>query len=160
MTTFQFLFMMNVLILRYPVHFKSFFLLSDDIVGMKYFRKKYFLFPQYHLIRGNKIWNVQGVSTLKYLAKKNWKIAIFQNLTYQLQTQFSQLPNGQNAKFQCLSDSEFPEFFKNGLTFDPSPFLLGVMVKKPWHNFFGTPCIFSYFIQEIPAAFNFLTLQL
>ena len=64
------------------------------------------------------------------------KIAIFQNLTYQLQTQFSQLPNGQNAKFQCLSDAEFPEFFKNGLTFDPSPFLLGVMVKKPWHNFF------------------------
>ena len=68
------------------------------------------------------------------------KIAIFQNLTYQLQTQFSQLPNGQNAKFQCLSDAEFPEFFKNGLTFDPSPFLLGVMVKKPWHNFFWTPC--------------------
>ena len=40
------------------------------------------------------------------------KIAIFQNLTYQLQTQFSQLPNGQNAKFQCLSDAEFPEFFR------------------------------------------------
>ena len=71
--------------------------------------------------------------TLKYLAKN---IAIFQNLTYQLQTQFSQLPNGQNAKFQCLSDAEFPEFFKNGLTFDPSPLLLGVIVKKLWHNFF------------------------
>ena len=48
-------FLPDILMLIHPVHFKSFFLLSDDIVGMKYFRKKYFLFPQYHLIRGNKI---------------------------------------------------------------------------------------------------------
>ena len=68
--------------------------------------------------------------------EKNWKIDIFQNLTYQLQTQFSQLPNGQIAKFQCLSDAEFPEFFKNGLTFYHSPFLLGVIVKKPCPHFF------------------------
>ena len=38
--------------------------------------------------------------------------------------------------FSVSSDAEFPEFSENGLTFDPSPFLLGVMVKKPWHNFF------------------------
>ena len=67
-------------------------------------------------------------------------IAIFQkflNLTYQLKTQFSQLPNGQISKFQCPSDAEFPEFSENGLTFDPSPFfLLGVMVKKR-----GTLCL-------------------
>ena len=67
------------------------------------------------------------------------KIAIFQNfwnLTYQLKTQFTQLQNDQNAKFKCPSDAEFPEFSQNGLTFDPSPFILGVMVKKPFHNFF------------------------
>ena len=77
-----------------------------------------------------------GCLNIKILGKKNWKIAIFQNLTYQLQTQFSQLPNGQISKFQCPSDAEFPEFFETGLFFYPSPFLLGVMVKKPWHNFF------------------------
>ena len=32
------------------------------------------------------------------------------SFVYQLQTQFSQLPYGHNAKFQCLSDAEFPEF--------------------------------------------------
>ena len=63
--------------------------------------------------------------------QKNRKIAIFQNLTDSLQTQFFQLPNGQNAKFQCLSDAEFPEFF-----FYPSTFLVGVMVKRSSHTFF------------------------
>ena len=55
----------------------------------------------------------------------------------QLQTQFSQRPNGQNAKFQCLSGVEFLEFSKNGLTFYHSPFLLGGIVKKQWAHFFG-----------------------
>ena len=86
-----------------------------------------------------------GYIKLKYPPPKNvQKIAIFQNflnLTYELKTQFSQLPNGQISKSQCPSDAEFPEFSENGLTFDPSPFLLGVMVKKPWKHFFGTPCI-------------------
>ena len=57
-------------------------------------------------------------------------------LTNQLQTQFSQLPNGQISKFQCPSDAEFPEFSDNGLTFDHSPFLIGVMVKKTVAQFF------------------------
>ena len=57
-------------------------------------------------------------------------------MTYKLQTQFSQLQNGQNAKFQCLSDAEFLEFSKNGLTFYHNPFLLGVIVKKQWAHFF------------------------
>ena len=62
------------------------------------------------------------------------KIAIFQNLTYQLQTQFSQLPNGQNAKFQCPSDAEFPEFFETGLFFILALFFYRGTI------FFGTPC--------------------
>ena len=49
---------------------------------------------------------------------------------------FKGSPNGQNAKFQCLSDAEFPKFSKNGLTFYHSPFLLGVIVKKQWAHFF------------------------
>ena len=43
--------------------------------------------------------------------------------------------------FEPFPYAKFPEFSKNGLTFDPIPFLLGVMVKKPWGHFFGTPCI-------------------
>ena len=66
-------------------------------------------------------------------------------MTYKLKTQFSQLPNGQISKSQCPSDAEYPEFSENGLTFDPSPFLLGVMVKKTVAPFFGTTCICMYY---------------
>ena len=31
------------------------------------------------------------------------------------------------GKSQCLSEREFPEFFKTPLTFDPTGFLRGVM---------------------------------
>ena len=39
---FSIFFTADILILRHPVHFKSFFLLSDDVVGMKYLRKNIF----------------------------------------------------------------------------------------------------------------------
>ena len=54
----------------------------------------------------------------------------FWNLIYQLHTQFPQLSNGQNAKFLCQSDAEFPGFLKNSLIFYHSSLLLGVIVKK------------------------------
>ena len=79
------------------------------------------------------------MSRIKIPPIKVQKIFIFQiffNLTYQLQTQFSQLPNGQKAKFLGLSDLEFPEFLKTGIIFYPSPFYLGVMVKKTCPHFF------------------------
>ena len=69
--------------------------------------------------------------------KELLRFAKYANLTYKLQTPFSQLQNGQNAKFQCLSDAEFPKFSKNGLTFYHNPYLLGVIVKKQWAHFFG-----------------------
>ena len=71
-------------------------------------------------------------------------------MTYQLQTQFSQLPNGQKAKFLGLSDLEFPEFLKTGIIFYPSPFYLGVMVKKTCpHFFWDTLYILDYELVKI-----------
>ena len=60
----------------------------------------------------------------------------------QLWTQISQLLIGQIEKFLCLSDREFPEFFKTHPTFVPSHFQSGVISKMPRTCvFFGTPCI-------------------
>ena len=41
----------------------------------------------------------------------------------------------------CPSDAEYPDFFKIGLTFDPSPCILGLWSKNRVTIFFGTPCI-------------------
>ena len=49
----------------------------------------------------------------------------------QLCTQISQLLIGQIEKFWCLSDREFPEFFKTHPTFVPSHFQSGVISKMP-----------------------------
>ena len=47
------------------------------------------------------------------------------------QTQISQLLIGQIENFLCLSDREFPEFFKTHPTFVPSHFQSGVISKMP-----------------------------
>ena len=130
------IFLPDILMLIHPVHFKSFFLLSDDIVGMKYFRKKYFLFPQYHLIRGNKIWNVQGVSTLKYLAKKKLENCHFSKSDLPTSNSIFSASKWSNFKISVSIRCRISWIFRNWSFFYPSPFLLGVMVKKPWHNFF------------------------
>ena len=41
MTIFQFFYIVDILIFETPSTFQIFFSLSDDIVGMKYLRKKY-----------------------------------------------------------------------------------------------------------------------
>ena len=61
--------------------------------------------------------------------------------TYKLQTQFSQLPVGQNAKFLCLWNRKFPVFLKNHIIFVIKPFPLWVMVIQ-------TSRIFSVITQK------------
>ena len=82
----------------------------------------------------------KGYLKLKYLAPpKNLENGIFHNflnLTYQLQIQYSQLPNDQNAKFLCLSDAEFPEFLETGLTFYHCSFLGVIYCQKNHCTFF------------------------
>ena len=55
--------------------------------------------------------NLKYTRCLNLNISKKWKIAIFENFAYQLQTLLTQTPYGQYAKFQTL---------KIGLTFDPS----------------------------------------
>ena len=55
----------------------------------------------------------------------------FLRMGCQLWTQISQLLLGQIEKFLCLSDREFPEFFKKHPTFVPSHFQSGVISKMP-----------------------------
>ena len=69
------------------------------------------------------------------------------------QTQISQLLIGQIEKFWCLSDREFPEFFKTHPTFVPSHFQSGVISKMPRTCvFFGTPCIYLSLVLLIPTC--------
>ena len=49
----------------------------------------------------------------------------------QLQTQILSLSKGQIKKFWCLSDREFPEFFKTHPTFVPGHFQSGLISKIP-----------------------------
>ena len=127
MRIFQFFWVGDILILRHTVHFKYFFLLSDDIVGMKHLRKEYF--GDWRLCLNIKISNPPKIGKLSF--------STFLELTYQLQTQFFQLQYGQNEKFQWLSYVKFSEFSKTGFTFYHSPFILGVIVKKTCLHFFG-----------------------
>ena len=43
---------------------------------------------------------------------------------------FSQLPLDEIEKFQCPSDTEFPEIFKTHLTFNPSLMVKGVIANQ------------------------------
>ena len=65
--------------------------------------------------------NCTGYLKLKYCPpKKIWKNCHFPKfLKFDLPASnsiFSAPPNGQNTKFLCPSDAEFPEFFKTGLS--------------------------------------------
>ena len=70
----------------------------------------------------------------------------------QLQTQISQLLIGQIENFLCLSDREFPEFFKRHLTFVPSHFQSGVISKMPRTCvFFGHTVSQGHFQSIVPT---------
>ena len=56
---------------------------------------------------------------------------------------------------QCLSNAEFPEFLKNGLTFYHRPLLIGVMVKiKQWLHFLGHPVDASLYVYTQSKTLN------
>ena len=79
---------------------------TQSPIKKKYFFLNYFM-STISYDKRKKDLKYTGRLKIKISSQKIW------NLTYQLQTSFSQLPNGQNAKYWCLSDAEFSEFPKN-----------------------------------------------
>ena len=74
----------------------------------------------------------------------------------QLWTQISQLLIGQIEKFWCLSDREFPEFFKTHPTFVPSPFQSGVISKMPRTCGFFWDTMYITFVYHSACVFETL----
>ena len=65
---------------------------------------------------------------------------------------------GQIEKFLCLSDREFPEFFKNGpIFYSSSTQWPSVTIFHKSQFFFGTPCMFLHFPSSWSECLDILT---